>query len=270
MTSPAAQVFAGPGAVQALAVDTAGQYMATALVDGTVKIWDLRTYKEVSGCLSMRVFQHSDAQLYRHFMPGRPVSVDISQRGVLAVGFGTHAKLFAGPLSTPSREPYLHHCTRGSPIKALRFAPYDDVLCIGHRDGATGMLVPGAGEANFDSFVASPFENNKQMAEREVQQLLDKVQPEMISLHDVFGKVKKYSGKRNECEKENQFIFCVVDNGALDTSGQATNKSKRRRTQDIVDDEELLSSSSEESDEEETNGKKRKKEKRVKTKETKN
>ena len=61
------------------------------------------------------------------------------------------------------------------PLASLRFCPFQDVLTIGHAAGVSGILVPGAGEPNFDSAEADPFENGKARREREVKGLLDKV-----------------------------------------------------------------------------------------------
>ena len=36
-------------------------------------------------------------------------------------------------------------------------------LSLGHDKGVSNIVVPGAGEPNFDSFVASPFETTKQV-----------------------------------------------------------------------------------------------------------
>ena len=44
------------------------------------------------------------------------------------------------------------------------------------------MLVPGAGEANYDSFVADPFQTRKGRRESEVAQMLDKLPPDLIAL----------------------------------------------------------------------------------------
>ena len=60
------------GPVTSVAIDTSGRHMATAGADGQLKVWDLRMLKPLHayGCI-------------------RPaITLDISQRGMLAVGFG--------------------------------------------------------------------------------------------------------------------------------------------------------------------------------------
>ena len=50
----------------------------------------------------------------------------------------------------------------------MHFMPYDDALGIGHSGGFASICVPGAGEPNFDSFVASPYATKKARQEQEV------------------------------------------------------------------------------------------------------
>ena len=55
-------------------------------------------------------------------------------------------------------------------------------MAAGHSGGVSTMLVPGAGEPNFDSYVADPYQQAKARQEQEVHLLLDKLQPDMIVL----------------------------------------------------------------------------------------
>ena len=64
----------------------------------------------------------------------------------------------------------------------MQVVPVQDVLAVGHSGGLSTMLVPGAGEPHYDSYVADPFQTRKMRREQEVHQLLDKLQPDMIVL----------------------------------------------------------------------------------------
>jgi U3 small nucleolar RNA-associated protein 7 len=62
----------------------------------------------------------------------------------------------------------------------MRFCPFQDTIAIGHAHGVSSIVVPGAGEANIDSFEDGVFENTKARREREVRGLLDKVWPLLV------------------------------------------------------------------------------------------
>lgn len=103
-------------------------------------------------------------------------------------------------LETKAASPYLTHMLPLGGIQSLRFCPYEDVLGVGCAGGISSVLIPGAGEPNFDSFVANPFQGKKERQEQEVVQLLDKLQPETIMLDPAaIGKVRRERGCRAVC-----------------------------------------------------------------------
>ena len=75
---------------------------------------------------------------------------------------------------------------QGQSIKPLlvdqMFVPYQDFLGLGHSQGFSSIAVPGAGEANFDGFEANPYETKSQRRQGEVVKLLEKLQPDSITL----------------------------------------------------------------------------------------
>ena len=81
---------------------------------------------------------------------------------------------------------YLTHPVPHRPLTSVRFCPFQDILTVGHTAGLSSILIPGAGEPNFDSAEADPFENKQARREREVKGLLDKIQPDMIALDPEF------------------------------------------------------------------------------------
>merc|ERR1712136_537356 len=84
---------------------------------------------------------------------------------------------------------------------SIRFCPFEDVLGIGSKKGVTTILVPGAGEANPDSWQYYPYQTKKQRAETEVRMLLKKCQPETIALDpDILAKLDQ--NKIEELDEE--------------------------------------------------------------------
>ncbi|KAF9488792.1 BING4CT-domain-containing protein [Pleurotus eryngii] len=176
---PAVQLLAHLGPVTSVAVDPsqAGRYMATAGRDSTVKVWDCRNWKGAVREWSAR---------------GGSADLDWSQRGFLASASGGTVNVYSTSsvhsASTTKAPPplYITHPVPHRPLTSVRFTPFQDILTIGHSAGLSSILVPGAGEPNFDSSEADPFENRKTRREREVKALLDKIQPDMIALDPEF------------------------------------------------------------------------------------
>lgn len=155
--------------------------MVSAGADYRVKIWDVRNYREI----------HS-------YYTQRPADeITISELGLLGIGWGSHVSVYPAltlnlrqiwkdALRTKQQSPYMSHHIPSSTISSLRFCPYDDILGTGHSTGFTSLIIPGAGEPNFDAREANPYQTSKQRRETEIRSLLDKLQPEMISLEPDF------------------------------------------------------------------------------------
>ncbi|XP_078342132.1 uncharacterized protein LOC144627967 isoform X2 [Oculina patagonica] len=167
MKDPLVKMLCHKGPVQAIAIDNKGYYMATSGLDGQMKIWDVRTYK----------------QLQAYYTPTPASCLAISQRGLLAVGHGPNIQIWRDAFTQKQKSPYMSHLFPSCTVHGMQFCPFEDVLGVGHSQGFGSLLIPGAGEPNFDALEANPYQTKKQRQEFEVKSLLEKVQPELITLN---------------------------------------------------------------------------------------
>ncbi|XP_057681613.1 WD repeat-containing protein 46 [Corythoichthys intestinalis] len=161
------------GGLRSVAVDKTGTYMVTSGMDKKLKVFDVRTFQAINS----------------YFLPAGASCLSLSQRGLLSAATGDVVQVYKDVWSSQVAKPYLAHRVQAA-AWGLQFCPFEDVLGVGHGKGFTSMLVPGAGEPNFDGLDSNPYRSAKQRQEWEVKALLEKIQPELISLDPTqLGKV---------------------------------------------------------------------------------
>ncbi|XP_065419988.1 WD repeat-containing protein 46 isoform X2 [Chrysemys picta bellii] len=162
---PLVRMLCHQGGVRAVAVDSSGTYMATSGLDRKLRVYDLRAYQPLQSLV----------------LPVGAGHLSFSQRGLLAAACGDVVQVYRDVPVQPPHKPYLSH-TLPQAAHGLRFCPFEDVLGVGHGSGFTSLLVPGAGQANFDALENNPFRSRKQRQEWEVKALLEKIPSELITL----------------------------------------------------------------------------------------
>ncbi|KAI9597288.1 WD40-repeat-containing domain protein [Syncephalis fuscata] len=216
------------GPVTAIAVQSSGHYMATTGLDGQLKIWDIRKFEAV----------------HDYYTPKPAHSLDISQMGLLAVGYGNTVTVWKDAFQTKQASPYMNHQAPRQIINAIQFCPYDDVLGYGSTDGISSLVVPGSGEPNFDSLTANPYQTAKQRRETEVHSLLEKIQPDLIMLEPNFiGRVDKKPQALVDQERFESLLAAHQDKKDVKNRkrgrNSATRRQMRRTKKNIVDERRL-------------------------------
>ena len=77
ISTPVVRMLCHRGPLRAAAADAAGRHLVTSGADGQVKVWDLRMFKP----------------LHAYFSRTPAEWVDVSQRGLLAVGYGRRVQV---------------------------------------------------------------------------------------------------------------------------------------------------------------------------------
>ncbi|KAK4228380.1 putative U3 small nucleolar RNA-associated protein 7 [Podospora fimiseda] len=210
---PLVKLLAHRGPVRSVAVDREGRYMVSAGQDNKMCIWDIRNFKEA---------------VDSYFTRSPATSVAISDTGLTAVGWGTRTTVWKGLFSKARavqekvQSPYMTWGGDGHGVERVRWCPFEDVLGVGHTDGFSSLIIPGAGEANYDALEVNPYETKKQRQEGEVKGLLNKLKPEMIALDPNFiGKLDLRSEKQRQAEKD-------LDTPAVDVVEEIKYKARGR------------------------------------------
>ncbi len=217
-----------------MAVDREGRYMVTTGQDNKMAVWDIRMFREVNN----------------YFTRAPASSVAISDTGLTAVGWGTRTTVWKGLFSKARavqekvQSPYMTWGGEGKAIERVRWCPFDDVLGLGHTEGFSSIIIPGAGEANFDALEVNPLETKKQRQEGEVKALLNKLKPEMIALDPNFiGKLDLRSEEQRRAERD---LDAPAPDIVEDIRNRARGKNKvlkkylrKQRKKNIIDEKRL-------------------------------
>ncbi|RMX67985.1 hypothetical protein DD238_000114 [Peronospora effusa] len=213
------------GPIRSMGIDSSGKYLVTAGADRKVKVFDLRKYQELNS----------------YYLTAAANTMSVSQRGLVAVGFGPNVHVLkAAFLSSSPIKPYMTYQIPGSMISSVAFRPFEDVLGVGHAKGFNSVVIPGAGEPNFDTYEANPYENHKQRDESEVRSLLEKIRPEMITLDpNAIGRVDMDPAEEQE-RKIHQMQRANGDGSAKKPKKKMRGKNRpsrrlRKKQQNVVD-----------------------------------
>ncbi|KAH8899505.1 BING4CT domain-containing protein [Thozetella sp. PMI_491] len=227
---PLVKLLAQRGPVRGLAVDREGKYMVTTQ-DQKMSVWDIRMFKELNSC----------------YLHGSPSSVSISDTGLTAVGWNTQATVWKDIFSTEKptqKNVYMSWRGEGRSAERVRWCPFEDVLGVGHSKGWSQIIVPGAGEANFDALEVNPYETAKQRQEGEIKSLLNKLQPEMIALDPNFiGNLDLRSEKQRQADKDLDAqtvdVAEVIRNKARGRNSALNKYLRKQRKRNVIDEKKL-------------------------------
>ena len=126
---PVLKILAHRQPLTSITFERSGTYMATASMDRSLRIWDVR---------------NSHKCLKEFILPGGAAgNIQFSDRKVLGAIVGGDVVEFYKDVCIKNPEhPYMKHKVHRK-ITDIHFAPFEDVVGIGHAGGFSSILVPG-------------------------------------------------------------------------------------------------------------------------------
>ncbi|XP_044761782.1 WD repeat-containing protein 46 [Coccinella septempunctata] len=187
---PLAKMLCHGAPILGLHVDPKGRYMATSSSDRELKIWDIR---QLSG------------PVHSYKLAACANTLAFSQTNMLALGMGNIVEVYKD-YATGTKKSYMRN-RYNFPIGNVVFCPFEDVLGVSTAKGFSSMLVPGSGEASFDALELNPFISKSQRREHEVHALLEKIQPELISLEPSLVSEVNVPSLKEKIEERKKLLF---------------------------------------------------------------
>lgn len=161
---PVCDIFCSYTPISAIGVYD--NYLITASLDATYKLWDIRNQKYVHSFKAHNIINN----------------IEISDTSVVAFSMNSHFRAYKDFFTSPDL--YLKHDTYGNRISSVVFQPFEDICCLGTASSIQTVIVPGAGIANIDGYLNNPYETKKDVRENEVKALLDKLAPDTITFRE--------------------------------------------------------------------------------------
>ncbi|WEL38711.1 U3 small nucleolar RNA-associated protein 7 [Encephalitozoon hellem] len=169
------KILCHKSAISSIEIERDGRSMITVGMDNRINIWDLRnTYTQLNTLKAK---------------PGL-TATSLSQKSMLALSYGDNVHIWKDFINSSGEVLYIKHKT-GSPVSSVDFCNHEDILCIGHANGISNIIVPGCGDPVYDSYEDSPFISKKARREKEVKMLMEKIPYELISIESKVGSIYK-------------------------------------------------------------------------------
>lgn len=162
------------------------------LLVNSSKISSIAVRKNNFVCSSLQGTNFYDFRNLKEPIYKLPKSENVSLSNVLAMSYKNKITTFM------NGSEYIKETYQG--VNSIEFAPYEDILAVGTRNGLSHMIVPGAGDPNIDFYEDSPFLTKKQRREREVKKLMEKIPSSFIGSKFIIEDAVEEEEERKEEE----------------------------------------------------------------------